>query len=102
MVVGVLRDSNPVIASCGDDDTVRVWRLADGTPLVHPLDLSEPAWVVALHGNIIVTVGGWDIAIHQPAAPWPIRNCFLFSGPGRPTRPSDNGRLSGTPAGVRR
>jgi len=39
-----------VIAS-GDDGTVRVWRLADGTPLAHRLDLSEPAWIVALHGG---------------------------------------------------
>jgi hypothetical protein len=31
VVVGVLRDSNPVIA--GGDGSVRVWRLADGTPL---------------------------------------------------------------------
>jgi hypothetical protein len=46
-----------------------VWRLADGTTLAHPLDLSEPAWVVALHSNIIVTAAGGDIAIHQPAAP---------------------------------
>jgi hypothetical protein len=67
MAVGVLRDGSPVIASGGG--TVRVWRLADGTPLAHPLDLSEPARVVALHGNIIVPAGGWDIAIHQPAAP---------------------------------
>jgi hypothetical protein len=58
-----------VTASGGDDDgTVRVWRLADGTPLAHPLDLPEPARVV-LHGNIIITAGGRDIAIHQPCAP---------------------------------
>jgi WD40 repeat protein len=69
MAVGVLRDGSPVIASGDDDGTVRVWRLADSTPLAHPLDLSEPAGVVALHGKIIVTVGDWDIAIHQPAAP---------------------------------
>ena len=68
MAVGVLRDGTSVIAS-GGDDTVRVWRLADGTPLAHPLDLSESAWAVALQGNIIVTVDGWDIAIHQPFAP---------------------------------
>jgi hypothetical protein len=67
MAVGVLRDGTPVIASGGG--TVRVWRLADGTPLAHPLDLSEPVWVVALHGNIVVTAGGCDIAIHQPAPP---------------------------------
>lgn len=64
MAVGVLRDGSPVIAS-GGDDTVRVRRLADGTPL----DLSEPVWGVALHGNIIVTAVGGDISIHQPAAP---------------------------------
>jgi hypothetical protein len=44
-----------------------VWRLADGTLLAHPLDLSEPVWGVALHGNIIVTAVGGDIAIHQPS-----------------------------------
>jgi hypothetical protein len=31
--------------------------------------LSEPVWVVAPHGNIVVTAGGCDIAIHQPAPP---------------------------------
>ena len=55
MAVGKLPDGTPVIVSGGDDATVRVWRLADGTPLAHPLDLSEPVWGVALHGNIIVT-----------------------------------------------
>ena len=53
-----------MIAS-GGDDTVRMWRLADGTPLAHPLDLSEPVWGVALHGNIIVTAVDGDIAIHS-------------------------------------
>ena len=53
-----------MIAS-GGDDTVRVWRLADGTPLAHPLDLSEPVWGVALHGNIIVTAVDGDIGIHS-------------------------------------
>ena len=57
-----------MIASCGDD-TVRVRRLADGTLFVDPVDLSEPVWGVALHGNIIVTAVGGDIAVHQPAAP---------------------------------
>jgi hypothetical protein len=42
---------------------------ADGTLFADPLDLSEPVWGVALHGNIIVTAVGGDIAIHQPAAP---------------------------------
>jgi hypothetical protein len=64
MAVEVLRDGSPVIAS-GGDDTVRVWRLAVGTPLAHPLDLSEPVWGVALHGNIIVTAVDGDIAIRR-------------------------------------
>ena len=68
MAVGVLRDGSPVIASGGDDGTVRVWRLADDTPLAHPLNPPEPAWVVALRGNIIVTAGGRDTGIHQPGA----------------------------------
>ena len=66
MAVGVLQDSSPVIA--GGDGSVRVWRLADDTPLAHPLNPPEPAWVVALRGNIIVTAGGRDTGIHQPGA----------------------------------
>ena len=96
MAVGVLRDGSPVIAS-GDDGTV--WRLADGTLLAHPLDLSEPVWGLAVHGNIIVTAVGGDIAIHHRTLHDPYEICFLFSGLGRSTRPSDNGRLSGTSAG---
>jgi hypothetical protein len=64
MAIGVLRDSSPVIADA--DGSVRVWRLADGTPLAHPLNLPEPPWTVALRGNIIVTAGGRDIGIHRP------------------------------------
>ncbi len=36
--VGVLQDSSPVIVGGG---SVRVWRLADGSPLAHPLNLPE-------------------------------------------------------------
>jgi hypothetical protein len=43
-----------------------VWRTADGTPLVPPLDLPESVWTVAIHGNVIITVVGADIAVHQP------------------------------------
>jgi hypothetical protein len=39
MAVGVLRASSPVIAD--GDGSVRVWRLADGTPLAYPLNLPE-------------------------------------------------------------
>ena len=37
MAVGALPDGTPVIVSGGDDGTVRVWRLADGTPVGEPL-----------------------------------------------------------------
>ena len=73
MAVGALPDGTPVIISGhGDgrgDGTVQVWRLADGTPLVPPLDLPEPVRHVAVHGDVIVTVSGADIAVHQPALP---------------------------------
>ena len=37
VAVGALPDGTPVIVSGGDDGTVRVWRLADGTPVGEPL-----------------------------------------------------------------
>ena len=64
---------HPVIISAGEDGTVRVWRTADGTPLVPPLDLSEPVRAVAVHGDVIITAAGADIAVHQPALPQPRR-----------------------------
>jgi WD40 repeat protein len=65
VAVGALPDGTPVIVGCGGDGTVRVWRLADGTPVVPPLELREPVRDVAVHGNIIVTAAGANIAIHQ-------------------------------------
>ena len=58
-----------MIVSGGEDGTVRAWRLADGTPLAHPLDLSVPVAGIAVHGNIVVTAAGRDIAVHQLVAP---------------------------------
>ena len=69
VAVGALPDGTPVIVSGGDDGTVRVWRLADGTPVAEPLDLSERVQGIAVHGNIIITAAGRDIAVHQPVAP---------------------------------
>ena len=37
VAVGALPDGTPVIVSGGGDGTVRVWRLADGTPVGEPL-----------------------------------------------------------------
>jgi WD40 repeat protein len=69
VAVGVLPDGTPVIVSGGDDGTVRVWRLADGTPLVPPLHLSQSVHDIAVHGDVIVTAAGADIAVHQLALP---------------------------------
>ena len=74
MAVGVIRDGTSVISSGGGDRTVRLRWLAASTPLAHPPDLSEPVWGVALQSNIIIAAIGRESAIHQPAAPRPIRN----------------------------
>ena len=62
-----------IVSGGGLDGMVRVWRPADGTPVMPPLDLPEPGTSVAVHGNVIVTAAGYDIAVHQPARPRPIR-----------------------------
>ena len=69
VAVGALLDGTPIIVSGGRDRTVRVWRLADGTPLMPPLNLPESVSGVAVHGNVIITAAGADIAVHQPALP---------------------------------
>ena len=76
VAVGALPDGTPVIVSGGGvdnrrDGTVRVWRLADGAPLVPPLHLAESVHDVAVYGDVIVTAAGADIAVHQPALPRP-------------------------------
>jgi WD40 repeat protein len=72
VAAGALPDGTPVIITAGGDGTVRVWRTADGTPLVPPLDLPESVRAVAVHGNVIITAAGADIAVHQPALPRPM------------------------------
>ena len=61
----------PVIVSGGGygDRTVRVWRLADGTPLVPPLYLPESIRAGTVHGTVIVTAAGTNIAVHHLALP---------------------------------
>ena len=78
---------------CGD------W--ADGTQVGEPLYLRESVRGVAVHGNVIVTAAGADIAIHQPAFP---ATDALAAVPFPEQRSvgerSDNGLLSGTTAGM--
>ncbi len=69
VATGALPDGTPVIISGGADGTVQVWRLAGGTLLVPPLNLAESVHAVAVHGNVIITAAGADIAVHQPALP---------------------------------
>jgi len=67
VAAGTLPDGTPIIVSGGGDGTVRVRRLADGTPGVAPLDLPESVRAVAVHGNVIVTAARDYIAVHQLA-----------------------------------
>ena len=71
MRVWRLADGTPVFISGSYDGTVRVWRLAGGTPVVPPLDPN--GYGVAVHGDTIVTASRTDIAVHQPALPQPMR-----------------------------
>jgi hypothetical protein len=72
VAAGALPDGTPVIISGGADGTVRVRRTADGIPLVPPLNLPESVQAVAIHGNVIITAAGADIAVHQLALPRPV------------------------------
>ena len=78
VAVGRLPDGTPIVVNGSDDGTVRVWRLADRTPVVPPLELPEPVSAVAVHGNLIVTAAGADIAVHQLA---PYNPCEIVRVP---------------------
>jgi hypothetical protein len=73
VAAGALPGGTPVIISGGDDSTVRVWRTADGAPVMPSLQLPESVQAVALHLNAIITAAGADIAVHQPAPLRPTR-----------------------------
>ena len=65
MAAGALPDGTPVIISGGDDGTVRVWRLADGTPVGEPLrGHNGPVGAVAAgalpDGTPVIISGGGD------------------------------------------
>ena len=68
MAVGALPDGSPVIVSGGDDATVRVWRLADGTPVGEPLrGHAGPVDAVAVgalpDGSPVIVSGGDDATV---------------------------------------
>ena len=81
MAVGALPDGTPVIVSGGCDGTVRVWRLADGTPVGEPLTGHHgPVNAVAvgalpdgtpviISGGIDHTVRVWRLADGTPLMP---------------------------------
>jgi WD40 repeat protein len=73
VAAGTLPDGTPVIISGSGGRTVRVWQTADGTPVVPPLHLPELVQSLALHGNVVITAAGADIAVHQPTLPRSMR-----------------------------
>ena len=73
VALGKLPDGTSVIVSGGNDGTVRVWRLDDGTSVVPPLYLAKQVRSLALHGNIVISAAGADIAVHQIALSQPSR-----------------------------
>ena len=65
VAVGALPDGTPVIISGGNDGTVRVWRLADGTPVGQPLTghdgrVSAVAAGALPDGTPVIISGGND------------------------------------------
>ena len=74
VAAATLADGTPVIISrSGFDCSVRMWRIADGTPVVPPRDLPESVQAVAVHGDVIITAAGADIAVRQPMLLRPMR-----------------------------
>ena len=66
VAAGALPDGTPVIISGGYDRTVRVWRLADGTPVGDPLRGHDGAVSAVAEGAlpdgtpVIISGGGGD------------------------------------------
>ena len=93
-----LPDGTPVIISGGEDGTVRVWRTADGIPLVPPLDLPESVRTVAVHGNVIAAAGQTSRSTSQRSHGSCAGYCSVSRNNDLPVKRPDNGRLSGTSA----
>ncbi len=68
VAVGALADGTPVIVTGGDDATVRVWRLADGTPVGVPLTGHDRSVTAVAAGRLpggtpVIVSGGHDATI---------------------------------------
>jgi WD40 repeat protein len=79
VAAGTLPDGTPVIISGGDDGTVRVWRLADGTPVGEPLTGHDGTVRAVAAGTLpdgtpVIISGGDDgtVRVWQPADGTPV------------------------------
>jgi WD40 repeat protein len=68
VAAGALPDGTPVIISGGHDSTVRVWRLADGTPVGEPLAGHDGAVNAVAAGALpdgtpVIISGGEDATV---------------------------------------
>ena len=108
MAVGALPDGTPVIVSGGHDGTVRMWRLADGTPHGKPLtghtDWVNAVAVGALPGGTPVIVSGsrdtvrvWRLADGAPHG----KPLTGHDGLGSPYHPAQKQRLASRPGNGR-
>ena len=75
--MGALPDGTPVIVSGGSDGTVRVWRLADGTPVGEPLTghdggVSAVAVGALPDGTPVIVSGGSGGSATCGCGGWPM------------------------------
>ena len=68
VAAGELPDGTPVIVSGSYDATVRVWRLADGSPVGEPLTGHDGTVFAAavgdlLDGTLVIVSGGIDATV---------------------------------------
>ena len=108
VAVGTLADGTPVVVSGGDDGTVRIWRLADGSPIGEPLLHGRDDRVCAVaigglaDGTPVVVSGGDDgtVRIWRLADGSPIGEPLLHGRDDRVCAVATGGLADGTPVVV--
>ena len=67
VAVGALADGAQVAVSGGNDETIRVWRLDDGTRVGEPLQLGGPVRSVAWcqSEQLVLAAGAFGLAALQ-------------------------------------